>query len=69
MSKGVQVVVGEFKLLKRNELAAPVRPGGGRVWVDVKPPGHRGLCLSRNRPIWPRKCSTSEGSLTLAPSG
>lgn len=35
MSKGVQVVVGEFKLLKRNELAAPVRPGGGRVWVDV----------------------------------
>lgn len=52
MSKGVQVVVGELKLLKRDELAAPVRPGGGRVRVDVKPPRHRGLCLSRYRPIF-----------------
>lgn len=29
MSEGVQVVVGEFKLLERDELAAPVRSSGG----------------------------------------
>ena len=51
MSKGVQVVVGEFELLERDELAAPVRPGGRGVRVDVEPPGHRGLCLSRYRPL------------------
>lgn len=52
MSKRVQVVVGEFELLKRHKLAAPVRPGGGRVRVDVEPPGHGGLGLSSYRPIW-----------------
>ncbi len=57
MSKGVQVVVGEFELLKRDELAAPVRPGGGRVRMDVEPPGHRGLCLPRYRPARQRKRS------------
>lgn len=55
MSKGVQVVVGEFELLKRDELAAPVRSGGWRVRMDVEPPGHGGLCLSRYRPVPPRK--------------
>lgn len=58
MSEWVQVVVGEFEFLKRDELAAPVRPGGGRVRMDVEPPGHGGLCLPRYRPIRPRKCST-----------
>lgn len=58
MSEGVQVVVGEFEFLKRDELATPVRPGGGRVRMDVEPPGHGGLCLSRYRPVRPRKCST-----------
>lgn len=51
MSEGVQVVVGEFELLERDELAAPVRAGGGRVRVDVEPPGHRGLCLPGHRPV------------------
>lgn len=35
MSKGVQVVVGKFKFLERDELAAPVRTGGRRVWVNI----------------------------------
>lgn len=35
MPKGVQMVVGKFKFLERDELAAPVRPGGGRVWVNI----------------------------------
>lgn len=55
MSEGVQVVVGEFKLLERDELAAPVRTGGGRVRVDVEPPGHGGLGLPRHRPIHSRE--------------
>lgn len=50
VSKRVQVVVGQFELLEGDELAAPVRSGGGGVRVDVKPPGHRGLCLPRHRP-------------------
>ena len=50
MSKGVQVVVGEFELLERDKLAAPVRPGRGGVRMDVEPPGHGGLCLPRYRP-------------------
>lgn len=62
MSKGVQVVVGEFELLKGDELAAPMRPGGGRVRMDVEPPGHRGLCLPRYRPI-------TENGETLTISG
>lgn len=66
MSKGVQVVVGEFELLKRDELAAPVRPGGGRVWMNVEPPGHRGLCLSRYRPKPQRRtCSRPQNGQTL----
>lgn len=55
MPKGIQVVVGELQLLERNELAAPVRTGSGRVWVHVEPSGHSGLCLSRHRPAEPRK--------------
>lgn len=58
MTKGIQVVVGEFQLLERNELAAPVRTGSGRVWVHVEPSGHSGLCLSRHRPAEPRKDGT-----------
>lgn len=51
VSKGVQVVVGEFEFLERDKLAAPVRPCGGRVRMDVEPTGHRGLCLPRHRPL------------------
>lgn len=58
MTKGIQVVVGELQLLERNELAAPVRAGSGRVWVHVEPTGHSGLCLSRHRPAEPRKNGT-----------
>lgn len=47
MSKGVQVVVGEFELLEGDKLAAPVRSRGRRVWVDVEPAGHSGLCFAR----------------------
>lgn len=64
MSKGIQVVVGEFELLEGDELTAPVRPGGGRVRMDVEPPGHRGLCLPRHRPKEPRNGSTSDRGRT-----
>lgn len=50
VSKGVQVIVGEFELLKRNELTAPVRSSGRGVRMDVQPAGHGGLCLSRDGP-------------------
>lgn len=65
VSKGVQVVVGEFEFLERDKLAAPVRPCGGRVRMDVEPTGHRGLCLPRYRPLWPKKRGGSENALTL----
>lgn len=61
MSKWVQVVVGEFELLERNELAAPVRPGGRRVRMDVQPPGHGGLCFPRYRPIYGQGSAADEG--------
>lgn len=61
MSEGVQVVVGEFKLLERDKLAAPVRTGGRRVRVDVEPPGHGGLGLPRHRPIHGRESATRQG--------
>lgn len=61
MSEGVQVVVGEFKFLERDELAAPVSTGGGGVRVDVEPSGHGGLCLPGNRPTH----GTSRWRLTL----
>lgn len=50
VSKGVQVIVGEFELLKGNKLAAPVRSSGRGVRMDVQPAGHGGLCLSRDGP-------------------
>lgn len=62
MTKGVQVVVGEFELLEGHELTAPVRTGGWRVRMDVEPPGHRGLCLSRYRPVRPSKTQHNEKS-------
>lgn len=60
MSKWVQVVIGEFELLERHELAAPVRPGGRRVRVDVEPARHRGLCLPCYRPKRPRWKNTQK---------
>lgn len=58
MTKRIQVVVGELQLLERNELAAPVSTGSGRVRVHIEPSGHSGLCLSRHRPAEPRKDGT-----------
>jgi len=69
VSKGVQVVVREFELLERDELAAPVSSDGGRVRVDVEPPGHRGLCLSRYRPLGRRRGQQIRNGQTLTRSG
>lgn len=56
MSERVQVVVGQFQLLEGDELPHPVRPGGGRVRVNVEPAGHGGLCLAGHRPGSQAQC-------------
>lgn len=58
MSERVQVVVGQFQLLEGDELPHPVRPGGGRVRVNVEPAGHGGLCLAGHRPGSQTQCYT-----------
>lgn len=54
MSERVQVVVGQFQLLEGDQLPHPVRPSGGRVRVNVEPPGHGGLGLPGHRPESPQ---------------
>lgn len=63
------MVVGEFELLKRDELTAPVRTSGRRVRVDVEPAGHRWLCLSCYGPVGQENASRSGNSQTLTFSG
>lgn len=52
MSKGVEVVVGEFEFLEGNQLPHPVGTGGRGIGVHVQPPGHGRLCLPRHGPAW-----------------
>lgn len=50
VSKRVQVVVCQLELLEGDELPHPMRARGGRVRVNVEPPGHGGLCLPGHGP-------------------
>lgn len=50
VSEGIEVVVGQLKLLERDKLPHPMRSCGGGVGVDVEPPGHRRLCFPCDGP-------------------
>lgn len=50
VAEGIQMIVCEFELLERHQLPHPVSAGGRRVWMDIKPSGHRRLSFPRHRP-------------------
>lgn len=62
----IQLVVGEFELVKADHLPHPRVPWGQRIWVDVDPRRNRRVCVSRHHPLGavvhiPRKHSGKPG--------
>jgi len=47
----VQLIVGEFEFVEADHLPHPGVSRGQRVWVDVDPWRHGGVCISCHHPL------------------